>query len=88
MLYEVDDRVWLNSKNISTKRPCKNLKNKKLNFYKIIEKIGAFYRLKFSESFKFYNVFGSNALRLFNDNSLFDQRKKSLKFVVILKSNE
>ncbi len=33
VIYEVNDWVWLFSRNIKTIRSCKNLKNKQLKFY-------------------------------------------------------
>ncbi len=45
VIYEVDDWVWLFSRNIKTIRSCKNLKDKQLKLYQITVKVEIFYHL-------------------------------------------
>ena len=86
--YNVDDYVWLNSKNIQIDKSYKNLENKQLKLYKIIEKMETFYRLKFPKNFKSHNVFGFNSLRPIANDPLFNQKQKSSKPVIISKNEK
>ncbi len=52
IIYEVNDWVWLFSRNIKTIRSCENLKDKQLEFYQITVKVEIFYYLHLSESMK------------------------------------
>ncbi len=52
IIYEVDDWVWLFSRNIKTIKSCENLKDKQLEFYQITVKVEIFYYLRLSESMK------------------------------------
>lgn len=44
--YEVNDWVWLFSRNIKSLRPCKDLKDKQLDFFQVIDHVETFYRLQ------------------------------------------
>ncbi len=52
VIYEVNDWVWLFSRNIKTIRSCKNLKDKQLKLYQITVKVEIFYHLHLSISMK------------------------------------
>ena len=86
--YDVGDYVWLSSKNIQTDRPCKDLEDKQLGPYEIIEKMGASYRLKLPKSFRSHNVFGPNSLRPVANDPLPDQRQEPPKPVVTPEGEE
>ncbi len=45
VIYEVDNWVWLFSRNIKTTKSCKNLKDKQLELYQITVKVEIFYHL-------------------------------------------
>ena len=62
--------VFLNNKNIKTKRPYKKLDNKKFNPFKVIAKISYFYRLKLSITIRIFNIFYFKLLILIITNSL------------------
>ena len=62
--------VFLNSKNIKTKRPYKKLNNKKFGPFKIIAKVGHFYRLELPLTIRIFNVFYIKLLTLITTNPL------------------
>ena len=64
--------VFLNSKNIKTKRPYKKLDNKKFSPFKIIAKIDYFYRLKLPIIIRIFNVFYFKLLILIITNPLLE----------------
>ncbi len=71
IIYEVDNWVWLFSRNIKTTRSCKNLKDKQLKLYQITVKVEIFYHLHLFESMKrLYSMFSLKLLRFCSDNSL------------------
>ena len=49
--------VFLNNKNIKTKRPYKKLDNKKFNSFKVIAKVEYFYKLELSLTIRIFNIF-------------------------------
>ncbi len=52
IIYEVNDWVWLFSRNIKTTKSCKDLKNKQLKLYQITVKVKIFYHLHLLISMK------------------------------------
>ena len=62
--------VFFNSKNIKIKRSYKKLDNKKFNSFKIIAKIGYFYRLELFITIRIFNIFYFKLLILIITNSL------------------
>ena len=54
-----------------------------LNSFKIIEKMGVFYRLKLSLSMHQHDVFSFNYLRPAINDSLLNQKQKSLRSIVV-----
>jgi len=52
VIYEVNDWVWLSSRNVKTTRLCKDLKDKQLDLYQITVKVSIFYHLRLSVSMK------------------------------------
>src|SRR5882724_11127695 len=74
-LYEVRDRVWLNSHNITTTQPTKKLDHKWLGPY-LIEKVflQSMYRLKLPLSFsRTHPVFSVTLLRPYNADTITEQ---------------
>ena len=62
--YEVDDWVWLSSRNVKTTRPCKDLEDKQLGPYQITAKVGTSYHLRLPVSMKhLHPVFSPKLLR-------------------------
>ena len=70
--FKVSDIIFLNNKNINTKRLSRKLNYKKYNSFKILELIESLYRLNFFTSIRIYNVFHINLLSLISINSLLE----------------
>ncbi len=71
VIYEVNDWVWLFSRNIKTTRSCKNLKDKQLEFYQISVKVEIFYHLHLLISMKqLHSMFSSKLLRFYLNDFL------------------
>ncbi len=88
VIYEVDNWVWLFSKNIKTTKSCKNLKDKQLEFYQITVKVEIFYHLYLSISMKqLHSVFSSKLLRSYFDDFLSEQHSESFKSLTIKDNN-
>ena len=83
MKYQIDDSVKLSSKKIKTTRSLKKLNDRMLNSFKIIEKMNAFYRLKLFSSMHQHDVFSFNYLRFVVNDSLLNQKQKSLKSIIV-----
>ncbi len=82
--YEVDDWIWLSSRNIKTTRLCKDLKDKQLDLYQITVKVSIFYYLYLSVSMKhLHSMFSSKLLQLYSEDSLSEQHSESLKSITI-----
>ena len=63
--FDIEDWVWLNICNISTKQLSKKLQNKHLELYTIMKKMSAqIYQLDISKWQKIYNVFNIQLLEL------------------------
>ena len=84
IIYEVDDGVWLFSRNIKTTRSCKNLKDKQLELYQITVKVKIFYHLHLLISMnQLHSMFSSKLLCSYFNNLLSEQHSKSFKFLTI-----
>ncbi len=63
VIYEVDDWIWLFSRNIKITRSCKDLKYKQLELYQITVKVEIFYHLHLLISIKqLHSMFSSKLL--------------------------
>lgn len=63
--FQIGDLVFLDSKNISTRRPSRKLEHKKLGPFKIIEKMSTHaYRLELPQTMACHDVFHVSRLRL------------------------
>ena len=61
--FKVGDRVWLDTRDLSTERPSKKLDYKRLGPFEIIEKVSDLaYRLKLPKSFKIHPVLSTSRL--------------------------
>ncbi len=88
IIYEVNDWVWLFSRNIKTTKSCKDLKNKQLKLYQITVKVEIFYHLHLSISMKqLHSMFSLKLLRSYSQDSLSEQHLKSSKSLTI-KNND
>ncbi len=71
VIYEVDDWIWLFSRNIKTTKLCKNLKDKQLEFYQITVKVEIFYHFRLLISMKqLHSMFSSKLLWSYLEDSL------------------
>jgi len=70
--FQVGDKVWLNAKNIRTRRPSQKLDNKRHDGpYKVKEKIGTHaYRLDLPNTMKIHNLFHVSLIDLAANNRL------------------
>ncbi|KAF8703940.1 Chromo (CHRromatin Organization MOdifier) domain, partial [Rhizoctonia solani] len=74
--YKVEDKVWLMTTNIQTKRPAKKLDNKKAGPFTITKKILSHaYRLDLPNTIKIHNVFHLNLLAPFKEDTDFHRRQ-------------
>ncbi len=84
VIYEVNDWIWLFSRNIKTTRSCKNLKDKQLKSYQITVKVEIFYHLHLSISMKqLHSMFSSKLLCSCFDDLLSEQHLKSSRSLTI-----
>ncbi len=84
VIYEVDDWVWLSSRNVKTTRLCKDLKDKQLDLYQITVKVSIFYHLRLSVSMKhLHSMFSSKLLRSYSEDSLSEQHSESFRSITI-----
>ncbi len=84
IIYEVNDWVWLFSRNIKTTRSCKNLKDKQLESYQITVKVKIFYHLCLLISMKqLHSMFSSKLLCSCLNDFLSEQHSKSSRFLTI-----
>ena len=61
--YNFDDLIWLNNRNIKIIYFSKKLNDKMWNFYKMLKKKDASYKVKLSILIKIWNVFHFNLLK-------------------------
>ncbi len=84
IIYEVDDWIWLFSRNIKTTRSCKNLKDKQLKLYQITVKVEIFYHLHLLISMKqLHSMFSLKLLRSYFNDLLSEQHSESFRFLTI-----
>ncbi len=84
VIYEVNDWVWLFSRNIKTTKSCKNLKDKQLKFYQITVKVEIFYHLHLSISMKqLHSMFSLKLLCSCLNDFLSEQHSESFRFLTI-----
>ncbi len=84
IIYEVDNWVWLFSRNIKTTKSCKNLKDKQLKSYQITVKVEIFYHFRLLISMKqLHSMFNSKLLHSCLDDFLSEQHSESFKFLTI-----
>ena len=60
--YDIGDKIWLFSKNISTDRLSKKLDYKMIDFFNVIGKKNISLELQLPQAMKIYNVFHPNLL--------------------------
>ncbi len=86
--YEIESKMFLNERNIITARLFKKLDDKMLNSFKITDSVDFFYKLKLSDTMHIHNVFHSELLHSAVNDSLSDQKNKSLRSIVVNDENE
>ncbi len=80
--------MFLNEQNIITARFFKNLNDKMLDSFQIIDFVDSFYKLKLSETMHIHDVFHSELLHLVVNDSLSDQKNEFSKSIVINDEDE
>ncbi len=84
IIYEVNDWVWLFSRNIKTIKSCKNLKDKQLESYQITVKVEIFYHFYLLISMKqLHSMFSSKLLHSCLNDLLSEQHSESSKSLTI-----
>ncbi len=84
VIYEVDNWVWLFSRNIKTTKSCKNLKDKQLESYQITVKVEIFYHFRLSISMKqLHLMFSSKLLCSCLNDLLSEQHSESFRSLTI-----
>jgi hypothetical protein len=75
--FKVESKVWLNSRNIKTKRPSKKLDHRRLGPFKIIEKVSSHaFRLELPPALKsLHDVFHVNLLEPYTENTIPNRRQ-------------
>ena len=86
--YKIESKMFLNERNIVTARFFKKLDDKMLDSFKITDFVDFFYKLKLSNTICIHNVFHSELLHLVVNDSLFDQKNKLSKSIVVNDEDE
>ncbi len=86
--YNINNKIFLSSRNIAIDKSCKKLKNKILSSFSIVNKTNIFYKLNLSLFIKIHNVFYINLLRKNFDNFLLNQVQKFFESIITFKSNK
>jgi len=86
--YNIDNKIFLFSRNIVIDRFCKKLKNKILNSFSIVNKTNIFYKLNLSLFIKIYNAFYINLLYKNFDNFLSSQVQELFESIITFKNNK
>jgi len=86
--YKIKSKMFLNERNIVTARLFKKLDDKMLNLFKITDSVDFFYKLKLSDTMHIHDVFHSELLRSAVNDSLFDQKNKFSRSIVVNDENE
>ena len=70
-LYRVGDKVWLNARNIETKRPSKKLDFKNLGPFEVVKAVNArAYRLRLPDTMHVHNVFHVSQLHPYKEPTI------------------
>jgi hypothetical protein len=81
--YQIEDQVWLSTRNIQIDRSFRKLDYKMLKSFKIVKKRNSSYKLELSIEMNIHSVFHISLLRKDLENSLSKQIIFSSSFVVI-----
>ena len=60
IFYDIGDKIWLSTKNISTDLPSKKLNHKMIGSFEVIGKKRILLELKLPQAMKIHNVFHPN----------------------------
>ncbi len=86
--YDIEDKVWLSTKNISTDQLSKKLDHKMISLFDVIGKNGISLELQLSQAMKIYNVFHPKLLLKASIDRLTDQVNEPALPVIINNKEE
>ena len=70
LVYKIEDKVFLLTRNIKTEWPSKKLNYKNIGTFKIKKLVGLLYQLELPHTMKIYDVFHPNLLQKIANNPL------------------
>ena len=86
--YDIEDKVWLSTKNIKIDRPSKKLDYKMIGLFKVVGKKGISLELQLPQAIKIYNVFYPNLLQKVSLDPLTSQVNEPAPPVIINNKEE
>jgi hypothetical protein len=82
--FNIDDKVWLDARNLRTERPAKKLDYKRVGPFQILEKVGTrSYRLDLPATMRVHPVFHVNLLERFRQDTIPGRTPKPLPPLIV-----